>query len=271
MNSNQLLDAIGLINDEAIQDAKTYRRSKPYYGVKLFLIAAAIVLLSTTAMAAAWILLRPAEVPKQFNNHTLSDAFDSEKAIIINDSITSGEYTFTLMAVVNGEGISDYFGTAVERQPERTFVILAVQNADGTPIQMETFDDELSQLMVSPLVKGLEPLWVNVASMGGSASSCLVDGVVYRLVECDSFMMFADRGLYLGVCSSPFIMLDTFKFDKITGEITANPDSPGINIVFDLPVDASYADPERAEQYLEQLYHELGLDDVLAASENSTP
>ena len=86
MKSDQLLDAIGLINDEAIQDAKAYRRSKPHYGVKLFMIAAAIVLLSTTTMAAVWNFLRPAEVPEQFNNHSLSDAFDSDKAININVS-----------------------------------------------------------------------------------------------------------------------------------------------------------------------------------------
>lgn len=271
MKSDQLLDAIGYINDEAIQDAKAYRRSKPHYGVKLFMIAAAIVLLSVTAMAAVRGFLRPAEVPKQFNDHTLSDAFDSENAININTTVTSGGYTFTLLAIVNGESISDYIGSATQRQPERTYVILAAQNTDGTPIQIETYEDELYKLMVSPLIKGLEPLWFNVASMGGSASNCLVDGVVYYLVECDSIMMFADRGLYLGVCSSPFIMLDTFKFDENTGEIAANPDSPGINIVFDLPIDASYADPEQAEQYLEQFCHEMGLDGILAPSGNSRP
>lgn len=267
MKSDQLLDAIGFINDEAIQDAKAYRRSKPHYGVKLFMIAAAIVLLSTTAVAAAWMFLRPAEVPEQFNNHTLSDAFESEKTINLNVSVTSGEYTFTALAIVSGEDISDFIGSAVDRQPDRTFMILAIQNADGTPIQEDEFDG-FSNFLVTPLIKGMQPWQFNIFSMGGSGSRCLVDGVVYWLMECDNVIMFADRGLYLGICSCPFIFADTFKFNEVTGEITSNPDFVGINIVFELPIDASYADPERAEQYLKQLCDQLGWDYPIASVEN---
>lgn len=251
MKSDQLLDAIGFINDEAIQDAKAYGRPKSHYGVKLFMIAAAIVLLSTTTMAAVWHFLRPAEVPEQFNDHALSDAFDSEKAININVSATSGEYTFTVLAIVSGEGISDYIGSAVDLQPDRTFIILAIQNADGTPIQEDEFDG-FSNFLVSPLIKGLKTWEFNIFTMGGYSSKCLVDGVIYWLTECDNVIMFADRGLYLGICSCSFITADTFKFDKITGEISSNPDFVGTNIVFELPIDASYADPERAEQYLKE-------------------
>ena len=110
--------------------------------------------------------------------------------------------------------------------------------------------------MVTPMIRGVKPWVVNAASMGGSFSDSLVDGVVYRLVECDSIMIFADRGLYLGVCAEPFINRDTFKFDESTGEITVNPDYPGACAVFELPIDASHADPEQAEQYLER-YEEL--------------
>lgn len=126
MKSDQLLDAIGFINDEAVRDAKAYRRSKLNYGTKLFMIAAAIMLLTTTAAAAVWAFLRAAEIPERQNNYTLSDAFDSEKAININVSVTSGEYTFTLLAVVSGDGISDYFDSAMQRQPERTYAVLAI-------------------------------------------------------------------------------------------------------------------------------------------------
>ena len=270
MKSDQLLDAIGLINDEAIQDAKAYRRSKPHYGVKLFMIAAAIVLLSTTTMAAVWNFLRPAEVPEQFNNHSLSDAFDSDKAININVSATSGGYTFTALAIVNGEGISDYIGSASQRQPDRTYIILAIQNADGTPFQEEEFDG-FGDLLITPLIKGLEPWRFNIVSMGGSGSGCVADGVMYFLMECDNVIMFADRGLYLGICSEMFVGIETFQFDKITGEISANPDFPGLSVVLELPVDDSYADPERAEQYLKQLCERLGWDYPLPPSESNIP
>lgn len=267
MKSDQLLDAVGFINDEAIQDAKAYRRSKPHYGVKLFMIAAAIVLLSTTAVAAAWMFLRPAEVPEQFNNHTLSDAFDSEKAINLNVSATSGEYTFTALAIVSGESISDYIGSAMDRQPDRTFIILAIQNVDGTPFQEEEFDG-FGDLLITPLIKGLEPWRFNIVSMGGSGSGCVADGVMYFLMECDNVIMFADRGLYLGICSGMFVGVETFRFDEITGEIASNPDFPGLSVVLELPIDASYADPERAEQYLKQLCDQLGWDYPIAPVEN---
>lgn len=271
MKSDRLLDAIGFINDEAVWDAKAYRNSKPHYGTKLFMIVAAIVLLTTTAMAAVWAFLRAAEIPERLNNYTLSDAFDSDKAININASVTSGEYIFTLLAIVSGDGISDYFGSAMERQPERTYVVLAIQNADRSPIQKEDLFDLTNNFMVTPLIRGVEPWVVNAASMGGSFSDSLMDGVLYRLVECDSIMMFADRGLYLGVCSEPIISRETFQFNEATGEITVNPDYPGASAVFDLPVDASYAGPERAEQYLERFYEEMELSDAPPVSEDDTP
>lgn len=260
MKSDRLLEAIGFINDEAIQDAKAYRRPKSRRWFRLYALVAAIILLSTTAMAT-WMFLRPAEILERMEDHTLSDAFDSEKAININVSATSGEYTFTLLAIVSGEDISDYLGSVAERKPERTYIVLTMQKTDGTPIQEETYE-ELNQFMVTPLIKGEDPSRINVVSMGGSFSSSLVNGVVYRLVECDNVMMFADRGLYLGVCSSMFVRRDTFKFDEITGEIAVNPDYSGISVVFELPIDVSYADPERAEQYLGQLYRELCLEDA---------
>ena len=257
MKSDQLLDAIGFINDEAVQDAKAYRSSARHYGIRLFVIAAAIMLLSTTAMAAVWMFLRAAEIPKRHGDYTLSDSFDSEKAININESVTSGEYTFTLLAIVSGDGISDFIGSAMQRQPERTYTVLAIQNADGSPIQKGDLFDVTNNFMVTPLIRGVKPWVVNAASMGGSFSDSLVDGVVYRLVECDSVMMFADRGLYLGVCSDPFINSNTFNFDETTGEITVNPDYSGASAVFELPIDASYADPEQAERYLERFHEDL--------------
>lgn len=256
MKKEQLLDAIGFINDEAVRDAKAYQSPKRHYGSRVFVIAAAIMLLTSTAVAAVWMLLQASDIAERKGDYTLSDAFDSEKAISINESITSEEYTFTLLAIVSGDGISDYIGSAMQRQPERTYVVLAIQNADGSPIQKDDLFDLTNNFMVTPMIRGVKPWVVNAASMGGSFSDSLVDGVVYRLVECDSIMIFADRGLYLGVCAEPFINRDTFKFDESTGEITVNPDYPGACAVFELPIDASHADPEQAEQYLER-YEEL--------------
>ena len=110
------------------------------------------------------------------------------------------------------------------------------------------------RFFVSPLVKGLKPWEVNAATMNGAYAESFVDGVLYRLVECDNVTMFADRGLYFAICTDAFISNGTFNFDEKSGEIGVNPDYSGASAVFDLPIDKSLADPEKAEQYLNSLF-----------------
>ena len=73
------------------------------------------------------------------------------------------------------------------------------------------------------------------------------------------------------MCSEPIISRDTFQFDEAIGEITVNPGYLGASAVFELPIDASYADPERAEQYLERFHEEMELSDAPPVSEDDTP
>lgn len=46
---------------------------------------------------------------------------------------------------------------------------------------------------------------------------------------------------------------DAFLFDDSTGELTRNPDYPGVNALFALPVDKSKADPQAAARCLHKL------------------
>lgn len=257
MKSDRILDAIGLIDEQAVLDARGYQRPRSRHWVRLCAVAAAALLLSGTAMAA-WTFLRPAQVPEQFNDHDLSAAFDSEDAIEIDASATSGGYTFTLMALVSGEGLSDYLTTGALVEPERTYAVLAIQNADGTPLDWDTYDT--MGFLVTPFIRGEKPWQVNVFSLGGNAGDAVVGGVAYRLVEFNDVMPFAGRGVYLGVCDSPFITAKgAFRFDEDTGEISADPDYPGASVVFELPLDPSSADPERAQATLDRIYEHLGL------------
>lgn len=89
--------------------------------------------------------------------------------------------------------------------------------------------------------------------MNGNYREFVEDGVLYRLLECDTVAIFADRGLYLGVCQDFIPGADTFLMDQETGEIAANPDYPGLSVVFDLPLDPALADPVRAEEYLDAI------------------
>ena len=70
-------------------------------------IALALVLFTTTAFAA-WYLWKPSEVADHLGDDALSVAFESEDAININESAASGDYIFTLLAVVSGKDITDF-------------------------------------------------------------------------------------------------------------------------------------------------------------------
>jgi hypothetical protein len=163
--------------------------------------------------------------------------------------VTSGDYIFTLLALVSGEDITDmpYYSDG-EISLDRIYAVIAIQNADGSPMAVGR-----DVFFASPLVNGLKPWEVNAATLGGGYSEAVTDGVLYRLVECDDVTMFADRGLYFAVCTEAFIDNNVFKFNEQTGEISVNPNYGGASAVFDLPIDQSLADPVRAEHYLSDL------------------
>ena len=77
------------------------------------------------------------------------------------------------------------------------------------------------------------------------------DGVRYLLVACDNVEIFADRDVVLCVSTggSGFSNF-AFHYDEATGAITAEPDYAGVNLVFDLPLDAAKADPTAAQAFL---------------------
>ena len=119
----------------------------------------------------------------------------------------------------------------------------------------KTNDEEYNEpgFIVSPLIKGQKPWQVNIFTMNGGYSECIVDGVTYRIIECDNIEMFADRGVYLYVGTGGFINNQTVSYNEETGEITLNTDNNEAGAIFDLPLDVKKADHEKAEKYLEEL------------------
>lgn len=92
--------------------------------------------------------------------------------------------------------------------------------------------------------------------MNGGYSECVVDGVIYRMVDCDNIEMFADRGVYLYVGTGIFINNQTVNYNEETGEITLNENSKEAGALFDLPLDVNKADHEKAQKYLKELFPE---------------
>ncbi len=239
---------------------KTMKKSiiRRFFGTTAAAVLASVFITSTAF--AAWYFLKPSEVADKFENRALSAAFNSDTAININASVTSGDYIFTLLAIVSGKDITSQ---PIYILSDRTYSIVAIQKSDGSPMPSMQ-DDEYGNMpfYVSPYIKGLKPWQVNAHTMNGGHSEMVIDGVMYRIIDCDEITMFADRGIYLGINTGSFYNSDAFIFNEETGELKSNPDYDGTSAVFDLPIDKSLANPEKSQQYLDTLLNTDEVEDI---------
>ncbi|MDF2987872.1 MAG: hypothetical protein K0R50_3382, partial [Eubacterium sp.] len=219
------------------------------------LISAAIILTMSITAFAAWQLLNPKQVAEHFGDQTLAKAFEEKNSIEINKTVSAGGYNITLLGITSGKGLSDFKSSAEEIHPDRTYAVVSVAKQDGSKMP-RTQDEEYNKVsfFISPLIKGQKPWQVNIATMNGGYSESVIDGVMYRLVECDGIEMFADRGLYLSVSSGAFLDNKPYRIDGQTGEITPNEGFDGVNVLFDLPIDVKKADHDKADKYLKELF-----------------
>ncbi|MGJ0845895.1 hypothetical protein SAMN02745784_02004 [Tissierella praeacuta DSM 18095] len=214
----------------------------------------AILIVATSISAfAAWKLLTPKEIAENLGDKGLALAFDGEGAVAINQTQTIGGYKITLMGIVSGKEISDFKHSSEELFPDRTYSVLAISKVDGTPMPepLDPLYDEMS-FLVSPFIKGQHPKDLNIFTMNGAASWFIKDGVMYRTMECDDIEVFSDRGLYIAVMDE-FDIINAYKFNAETGEISRNTAYEGINALFDLPIDPSKGNYKEAEKYIQTL------------------
>lgn len=206
---------------------------------------------------AAWQLLSPAQVANQLGDYALSQAFDSEDAVQMNETAESGGYRFTLLGLVQGAACSAYIpdevSAAAEIHPERIYAVVAVEKADGSAMPAISSDAYQEQsLLMSPLIQGQKPWQVNIFTMGGGYGEFVQDGILYRLVEFDDLTAFADRNLWLAITDEFAISNDTFQYNEATGMVQENPKVEGVNVLFPLQLDKEKADPAKAEQLLQK-------------------
>jgi len=245
------------LNQNLIRRIEERKTMKPTYKKRFsvgLIVAICTLVLSVSAYAATQ-LFSSKEVAEHLGEGTLAKAFASSDAIEINQTEVSGDYKITLHGIVSGSGLRELENPSSEISPEKTYAVVSIANADGTPMP-KTSDPEYGEVpfVVSPLIKGQLPWQVNIATMSGGYSETVLDGVMYRMIECDGVEMFADRGVYLAVIGGAgFISSEVIAYDDKTGEVSAKADYPGAAIVFDLPLNRSKADPAKAEAYLQEL------------------
>lgn len=220
-------------------------------GIKrTILIAAAVVCLMGTTVFAAAHFLNAKEVADELGDSTLAKYFDD--AGTVSDTVTDGKYKAAVLGVASGREISEFKGSSWELYPDRTYAAVAVGKADGSDM---TYEDEL---MITPLIEGLEPWNYNIVTMHGGYTADIIDGVLYRIIECDSVEFFADKKIYLAVSDTYISRDQPYIFDEETGRIYADENYSGTNILFELELDRSKADSEKAAEYLEKLENRKG-------------
>lgn len=226
--------------------------------ISIGITAAVFALVMSITAYAATQLFSSKQVAEHLGEQVLAKAFESSDAVEIDQSIASGDYNFTLHGIVSGAGLKELGGSQEAIHPERTYAVVSIARQDGEPMP-HTSDPEYGKepFFVSPFIKGLKPWQVNIMTMNGGYSEVVVDGIMYRLIECDGVEMFADRGVYLAISSgSAFYNSDAFAYDEGTGEISVKTDYAGTSLLFELPLDKSKADPAKAEGYLQELLQE---------------
>lgn len=227
---------------------------------KTALLVAAAVALLAVSVSAAVVWLTPAQVADRVEEPLLAEAFQSEDAIVLDESVTAGDYQITLAGMVSGEDLSvptDYNGEIIN---DRTYAVFRVARADGEPLT------DYPNLSYSPLVDGYHVRCVNAWTLGTTTQQFIEDGVIYCLFDCRNLEMFADHPVRFAIYEGGIPNTDLFSMAE-DGTISLRESVVGA--LFTLPLDESKADPAAAQAFVEStgLVWEPVTDAELAARE----
>ncbi len=240
------------VNNKILLYRKTERDIKMKKSVlKKTMVTLAMVVLRAVPVYRAAKFLMPSQVAEKKGDLALAKAFESQNAITVNETQQSGGYDITLLGIVSGKDISDSRVLVDDRlYTDKTYRVVAVQNSDGTP-----FKDiaDTPEMLISPYFKGANPIFINIMSLNGGYFSTVVDGVMYRLINCDNIEAFAGGVVYLGVSDGMMYNRDAYIYNSNDGTITQNPDYDGVKALFNLPLDTSKADPDKAREIIKSI------------------
>lgn len=209
------------------------------------IVAAIVCLFGTTAFAAAQYLsakdvatvLGESKLAKELSGRT-------EEA----KTETDGEYKASVLGIISGDNLAKYSITENgQYYMDRTYAVVAVEKVDGTPMTYE------ENILVMPLISGLEPWKYNIFSMYGGHNAEIIDGVLYSIVDFDNIEYFADREVYMAVLSEEFYNRTADDYDWQTGLISANEDYEGTNILFEMELDKSKANRKKAQRFIDDI------------------
>lgn len=237
--------------------------------LQIAMAAVACVMLTGVTVGATVRYMNAAEAADAMGDEKIAEAFRGENAVSIGEVQEWGDYRVTLLGITTGAKL-EQVDLSEELTPNSMYAAVAIERLDQTPMP-STSDDAYGELsfFISPLIQGLTPWQYNIGSMGGGYGDKVVNGILYRIIECDDVMMFADRMLYLCVSDTDFYETAAYNYDESTGVISRNENYNGMNLLFTLPIDPSKADEAAAEEYLKALEESWNPDSEEDAEEMS--
>ena len=206
-------------------------------------IAAAVALLTISAYAASR-LLSPAQVAGIHGNAALAQAFESEDAVKLNQSVRTEKLCVTLAGLVSGENLSEWTDQADQ---SRTYAVMILESLDGTPLDIDDFS--ITEYTFTPLVAGFTPWSVNNWTLDAGVSLLERDGALYYLLDTRNIEMFADHTVYMAFYQGRLPDPDIFTMAE-DGTISFSESFEGPQALFTLPLDESKADPAAVEKFM---------------------
>ena len=227
-------------------------RHKP--GRKPILAVLAILLAAVLSISAYAIvtLLTPAEVAREIGDGALAQAFEDGRGTLLNESVSSQGYVFTLHGMTSGKNLSSFYPGADTGQ---TALVFSVRREDGRAMDTDIANNGVP-FTSGVFFSGYKPWMFSSFMLGMGASAFEMDGVYYMVLNVDdNIEMLADRTVSFGIWDfdlgfAPGSELLTLRED---GTVAFADGLRKAHAMFTLPLDASKADPARVEQALKAL------------------
>lgn len=214
-------------------------------------VAAAVIIATGSLSAyAAWKHMKPQEVAEEMEDHRLAKAFiQGDGAVEVSEVQEYGDYRVTLLGLVSGENLTDHpMMSDGEVEADRSYAVLALEKKDGSA--MPEYVDREEEFITSPFVEGVRQ--ANIYTMNGGKTAFLQDGVEYQIVDCDNLEIFADRTVYLALTDGSVLDDSAYVYDEKTGKVSRNEEYQGVNALFELPLDRTKADPQKAKELIKE-------------------
>lgn len=241
-----------ILNSNVTVDSNNMKIIRKEYFMKRKSIVAAIAIICILAISgttyAAYRLLNANQATQKMEHDRLSEALAKKYGKSENQiQVMKGDkYTAHYLGLVSGKKLINTFDV----DTEKSYIITAISQNDGSKM---SYEDE--NIIVTPFIKGINPKDFNIYTMNGGKESQIIDGILYSITACDSLEIFADKGAYIGVLECPDFSA-AYNFDKSTGKITPNKNFKGLNLLFEVKLDISKANPKAAKKFLEKIKHD---------------